>query len=27
MIGDFVDFGKTKDRLQHLGDKLEIPKR
>jgi hypothetical protein len=27
MIGDFVDYGKTKDRLQHLGDKLEIPKR
>jgi hypothetical protein len=24
MIGDFVDFGKTKDRLQRLGDKLEI---
>jgi hypothetical protein len=24
MIGDFVDFGKSKDRLQRLGDKLEI---
>jgi len=27
MIGDFVDFGKSKDRMQHLADKLEIPKR
>jgi hypothetical protein len=27
MIGDFVDFGKTKDRLQNLGDKLEIRRR
>jgi hypothetical protein len=27
MIGDFVDFGKTKNRLQRLGEKLEIPKR
>jgi hypothetical protein len=27
MIGDFVDFGKTKDRMQRLGDKLEIRRR
>jgi hypothetical protein len=27
MIGNFVDYGKTKDRLRHLGDKLEISKR
>jgi len=27
MIADFVDFGKTKDRLESLGAKLEIPKR
>jgi hypothetical protein len=27
MIADFVDFGKSKDRMQHLADKLEIPKR
>jgi hypothetical protein len=27
MIGDFVDYGKTRDRLQRLGTKLEIPKR
>ena len=27
MIGDFVDFGKNKDRMQHLGDKLEIRRR
>ena len=27
MIGDFVDFGKSKDRVQRLADKLEIPKR
>jgi hypothetical protein len=27
MIGDFVNYGKTKDRLQNLGEKLEIPKR
>ena len=27
MIGDFVDFGRAKDRMQRLGDKLEIPKR
>jgi hypothetical protein len=24
MIGDFVDYGKTRDRLQRLGTKLEI---
>lgn len=27
MIGDFVDYGKTKDRLDRLATKLEIPKR
>lgn len=27
MIADFVDFGKTKDRMQNLADKLEIPRR
>jgi hypothetical protein len=27
MIADFVDYGKTKDRMQHLAEKLEIPKR
>jgi hypothetical protein len=27
MIGNFVDFARTKDRLQQLADKLEIPKR
>jgi len=27
MIGNFVDFGKTKDRMQRLGNKLEIPAR
>jgi hypothetical protein len=27
MIGNFVDYGKTKDRLQRLGDKLELSKR
>ena len=27
MIGDFVDFGQTKDRLERLAGKLEIPKR
>jgi len=27
MIADFVDFGRSKDRMQHLADKLEIPKR
>jgi hypothetical protein len=27
MIGDFVDFGRSKDRVQRLADKLEIPKR
>jgi hypothetical protein len=27
MIGDFVDYGKTRDRLQRLGNKLEIPRR
>ncbi|MBZ5674757.1 MAG: hypothetical protein LAP61_10965 [Acidobacteriia bacterium] len=26
MIADFVDFGRSKDRMQHLADKLEIPK-
>jgi hypothetical protein len=25
MIADFVDYGKTKQRLQHLADKLEVP--
>ncbi len=25
MIGDFVDYGKTKQRLQRLSDKLEVP--
>ena len=25
MIADFVDYGRTKDRLQHLTDKLEVP--
>jgi predicted sulfurtransferase len=24
MIADFVDYGRTKDRLEHLSDKLEI---
>jgi hypothetical protein len=27
MIGNFVDFGNAKDRLERLGDKLEIPNR
>jgi hypothetical protein len=27
MIGDFVDYGKTRDRLERLGNKLEISKR
>lgn len=27
MIGDFVDYGKTKDRMERLGNKLEIPRR
>ena len=27
MIGDFVDYGRTKQRLQSLTDKLEIPAR
>lgn len=27
MIGDFVDYGKTRDRLERLGNKLEIRKR
>jgi hypothetical protein len=27
MIADFVDYGKTKDRMQRLGNKLEIPRR
>lgn len=26
MIGNFVDYGKTKDRLQNITDKLELPK-
>jgi hypothetical protein len=26
MIADFVDFGRSKDRMQHLAEKLEIPK-
>jgi hypothetical protein len=25
MIGDFVDYGRTKERVQNLTDKLEIP--
>jgi len=25
MITDFVDYGRTKERLQHLTDKLEVP--
>ena len=25
MIADFVDYGRTKDRLQNLADKLEVP--
>ena len=27
MIADFVDYGNSKDRMQRLADKLEIPKR
>jgi hypothetical protein len=27
MIGDFVDYGKTKERLQQLESKLEVPTR
>ena len=27
MIADFVDYGKTRDRLERLGNKLEIPRR
>jgi len=27
MIGDFVDYGKTRDRVERLGNKLEIPRR
>jgi len=27
MIGEFVDYGKTRDRMERLGTKLEIPKR
>lgn len=27
MIGDFVDFGRSKDRMERLAGKLEIPKR
>jgi hypothetical protein len=27
MIADFVDYGKTRDRMERLGNKLEIPKR
>jgi plasmid replication initiation protein len=26
MIADYVDYGKTKDRMQRLAEKLEIPK-
>ena len=26
-MGDFVDYGKTRDRLERLGNKLEIRKR
>jgi hypothetical protein len=27
VIADFVDYGKTRDRMERLGDKLEIPRR
>lgn len=27
MIADFVDYGRTKDRLEHLSHKLEVPTR
>jgi hypothetical protein len=27
MIGDFVDYGKTRDRLERLSNKIEISKR
>jgi plasmid replication initiation protein len=27
MIADFVDYGKTRDRMERLGNKLEIPRR
>ena len=27
MIDDFVDYGKTRDRLERLSNKLEIPRR
>ena len=27
VIGDFVDYGKTKDRMERLGNKIEIPQR
>jgi len=27
MIGDFVDYGKTRDRMERLGNKLEIRRR
>ena len=27
MIGDFVDYGRSKDRAERLAVKLEIPKR
>ncbi len=27
MISDFVDYGKTRDRMERLGNKLEIPRR
>jgi len=27
MIGDFVDYGKARDRVERLSNKLEIPKR
>jgi hypothetical protein len=26
MVADYVDYGKTKDRMQRLAEKLEIPK-
>jgi hypothetical protein len=27
MVADFVDYGKTRDRMERLGNKLEIPRR
>jgi hypothetical protein len=26
MVADYVDYGKTKDRLQRLAEKLDVPK-